>query len=397
MNRRRFVQLSSLASASLLVPEFLKAAGNSGALTPNGRILVVLQLSGGNDGLNTVIPVRNDLYYAARPVLGIPKPDALLLTDEVGLHPALAGIRQLYDAGSVTLLNGVGYPEPDRSHFRSMDIWQSGSSSSNVVPTGWLGRYLDRREAATGRNTHAVEVDDTLSLALKGATRKGLAVPDVKRFAATSGDPFFSALATDHDADHHSAQASYLYRTLRETTSSASYLLEQTRKAPAVADFPDTPLGKRMKTIATLILSGADTQIYYASHGSFDTHAGQKGRHGELLKQLDGALTAFARALHDAGRWNDVLVMTFSEFGRRVAENQSAGTDHGTAAPLFLLGGSLKSPGLYNPIPDLNDLDAGDLRYTLDFRDVYATVLDRWLQADSSRILDGTFKRLPLV
>ena len=393
-SRRKFIQLSSLASASLLVPRFLKAFELPRALPTGHKRLIVIQLSGGNDGLNTVIPVRNDIYYQGRPKLAIQRDAALALNDDAGLHPALAQMKTLYDAGFVTILNGVGYPEPDRSHFRSMDIWQTGSRAEELRTNGWLGRYLDTTDAAW--RAPAIEVDDTLSLSLKGAKRNGLAVQKIDEFHKAASSPMFQSLAAHH-AEHEVGLASYLYQTLGETISSADYVYQQTKVYTPTQTYPDTPLGKRMKTIGTLINSGADTRVYYASHGSFDTHVGQANRQEKLLGELDGALAALVADLQQSGQFKDTLIMTFSEFGRRVAQNASNGTDHGTASCMFLLSGSLKKAGLYNPIPDLNDLDNGDLKYAIDFKDVYATVLKQWLDADATGILGSSYKQLGLV
>src|SRR5436305_14486469 len=207
IKRRDFIRTGSLATASFMVPKFLKAFERVDRVPPGNKVLVVLQLSGGNDGLNTVIPVRNDLYYSARPKLGIEKNSALLLNDEVGLHPALSGFKALYDDGSLGIMNNVGYPNPDRSHFRSMDIWQSGSDSDKYVYTGWLGRYLDAQCSGCGKPTQALEVDDVLSLALKGENNKGLAVKDPKRLYNTSHEKYFK----DINIDHHSGEETVDY------------------------------------------------------------------------------------------------------------------------------------------------------------------------------------------
>lgn len=209
INRRRFIQQGTLASATLLVPKFLKAFERKAAA--GGKVLVVVQLSGGNDGLNTVIPYRNDIYYRGRPQLGIPRSEALALNDELGLHPALKGLKSLYDDGLLGVLNAVGYPNPDRSHFRSMDIWQSASGADKVIPTGWIGRYLDAQCDGCGHTTQAIEVDDTLSLALKGRMKRGLAVPSPARLHATAADPLFRDLSRHPHGDGH-ANVDCLYR-----------------------------------------------------------------------------------------------------------------------------------------------------------------------------------------
>ncbi len=398
MNRRNFVQLSSLASASLLVPGFVRGLAADPELKSPGRRLVVLQLSGGNDGLNTVIPVRNDIYYRERQLIGIKAVDGLLLNDETALHPALRGLRSLYDAGQVSILNGVGYEHPNRSHFRSMDIWQSGSRADEILSSGWLGRYFDRHcPSCDLRNTFGVEVDDSLSLAMKGAEIKALAIHDAKQFHAAANSGFLQSVSDAHTAGHSDALPEYLYRTLRETMSSAAYINEHVKAASPAQTYPDTALGKRLKMIASLILSGADTRVFYASHGSFDTHVGQRGRHEKLLGEMDAALSVFAAEMQQAGLFNDVLIMTFSEFGRRVAENASGGTDHGTAGPMFMISGALRKPGIYNSGPDLAALQEGDLRHSIDFRSVYATVLSRWLGSPHEPILGPGLETLTFV
>lgn len=398
MNRRKFVQLSALGSAAMVVPGFVKAFAAGDVKNGNGRKLVVLQLSGGNDGLNTVIPVRNDIYYRQRPVIGIKEADALLLGEDMALNPVLSNLKRMYDNGVLSLLNGVGYEHPNRSHFRSMDIWQSGSRSDEIRSTGWLGRYLDLacKDCRT-QNIMAVEVDDALSLSMKGAEFKALAIRDPKQFYNAAHTGYFNALSDAHSTDHHDALPDYLYKTLRETMSSASYIYEHVNAGTPRQSYPDTAIGKRLKTIASLILSGADTRIYYASHGSFDTHVGQRGRQDKLLGELDAALAAFTAEMQEAGLFRDVLIMTFSEFGRRVGENASGGTDHGTAAPMFMISGALKKPGIYNPYPDLGNLDQGDLRYAIDFRSVYATVLNRWLETRHDPILGTGIEALTFI
>jgi uncharacterized protein (DUF1501 family) len=399
LSRRSFLQLSSLASASLFVPKFLQAfvpGPDKPRAAPNGKILVVLQLSGGNDGLNTVIPVRNDLYFRERPKLALPRAETLALDDETALHPALKTVKALYDAGEATIINGVGYPDPDRSHFRSMDIWQTASGSRDVWSTGWLGRYLDRTGPdGTAAAVRAIELDDSLSLAMKGAARKALALRDARQYHTAARDAYVAAAERGHQQEHDSELASYLHKTLRETLSSADYLFEHTKTFTPAVRYPDSALGKRLQTVATLINSDAATTVYYVSHGSFDTHVNQREQQHKLFGQLDEGLAAFTADLKAADRFKDVLILSFSEFGRRVAQNASGGTDHGTAGPVFLLGGGLKKPGLATPIPALDRLDQGDLRYTVDFRSIYAGVLDRWLETDAAVILGRRFEAYP--
>ena len=381
-----------------MVPKFLKGFEFRAASPGQGKkILVIVQLSGGNDGLNTVIPYRNDIYYKGRPQIGIKREDALALTDDVGLNPAMKGIKKLYDDGHVSIINGVGYPHPNRSHFRSMDIWQSGSTASELVTTGWIGRYLDNAPGTVNaHNSLALEVDDTLSLAMKGEVQNAIAVRDINQFHSAAANDYFKRLAS-HEDEHNDHLAGYLYKTLRETTSAADYIYDQSKIYVTSQTYPNTEIGKRMKTIGTLIVSGVETQVYYVSHGSFDTHVNQKDRQDKLFGQLDDALTALTDDLKKNNRFDDVLIMTFSEFGRRVSQNASNGTDHGTASSMFMIGGGVKKAGLYNDIPSLEDLDEGDLKYAVDFKEVYATVLDKWLQTDPRGVLDKKYERLEFI
>jgi uncharacterized protein (DUF1501 family) len=395
LKRKEFLQIGTLASASLMMPRFLKAMEKRSAVPPGNKVMVVLQFSGGNDGLNTVIPVRNDIYYKSRPRLGIEKEKALSLTDEAGLNPALGFLKELYDEGSLGIMNNVGYPNPDRSHFRSMDIWQSASDSNQYLSTGWLGRYLDAQCSGCDKPTQALEVDDVLSLALKGDNLKGLALKDPKKLFATSDERYFREINASHE--HDEAAVDYLYKTLSETLSSADYIYEQSRRHPSSQTYPATELGKNLKTVSSLIMSDINTKVYYVSLGSFDTHVNQGNQQKRLFTELNDAMSAFVKDLKSNNRFEDVVVMTFSEFGRRVAQNASGGTDHGTANNMFFIGGGLKQKGLLNPMPDLNDLNQGDLKYTVDFKSVYATLLHNWLGADDEKILGKKYELMNFV
>jgi uncharacterized protein (DUF1501 family) len=395
IKRRQFIQVGSLATASLMLPKFLKAFERPTMVPPGNKIVVVIQFSGGNDGLNTVIPVRNDIYYNARPKLGITKDLALPLTDEVGLNPALVGLKELYDDGSLGILNSVGYPNPDRSHFRSMDIWQTASNSNEYLTSGWIGRYLDAQCNGCDKPTQALEIDDILSLALKGQQNNGLSFKDPRRLYSSSNEKFFK----DINANHHDgeATANYLYKTMSETLSSADYIFKQSKLHPTGETYPDTELGKNLKTISSLIMSDINTKLYYVSLGSFDTHVNQENQQKRLFTELSDAVKAFTSDLKKNNRFDDVLLFTFSEFGRRVAQNASGGTDHGTANNMFLIGGGLKQKGIINPMPDLSDLQEGDLKYQIDFKNVYATVLNKWLGADDKAILNGQYDYLSFI
>ena len=396
IKRREFLQLGSLATASLMMPKFLKAFEGRQTVPPGNKVLVVLQMSGGNDGLNTVIPVRNDIYYKERPKLGIAKDAALSLTDEVALNPALGAFKELFDDGSLAILNSVGYPEPDRSHFRSMDIWHTASASSEYLSTGWIGKYLDSQCKNCDKPTQALELDDVLSLALKGEQEKGLALKDPKKLYTTSQAQYFKALAKQHQYEHE-RPADYLYKTMAETISSAEYIYKQSQLHPTMEMYPNSELGRNLKTISTLIQSDINTKVYYVSIGSFDTHVGQENTQKRLFTEISDAVKAFTADLKKNARFNDVLLMTFSEFGRRVSQNASGGTDHGTANNMFLVSGGLQEKGILNAMPNLSDLDNGDLKYQVDFKNVYATVLNKWLGADDKAILGKQYDYMKFI
>ena len=397
IKRKEFIQAGSLVTASLMVPKFLKAF-EGGTMVPQGnKVVVILQLSGGNDGLNTVIPVRNDLYYKARPRLGIERTKALGLTDEAGLHPALTGFKELYDDGSLSILNNVGYPNPDRSHFRSMDIWHTASQSSEYWSTGWLGRYLDAQCNGCDKPTQAIELDDVLSLSLKGENLKGIAVKDPRRLYGTANEKFFREVMKNHADEKGEQPVDYLYKTMAETLSSADYIFKQSRMHPTNATYPTTGLGNSLKTIASLIYSDINTKVYYVSLGSFDTHINQDAQQQRLFTEMNDAVKAFVKDLKANNRFDDVLFFTFSEFGRRVAQNASNGTDHGTANNMFFISGGLKQKGMINEMPDLATLEEGDLKYKVDFKNAYATVLNKWLKADDKAILTQQYDHLSFI
>lgn len=397
MKRRDFLKASALASTSLLVPSFLPAAfGVRGSGSRSGKILVAIQLSGGNDGLNTIIPYRNDVYYQSRPSLALSASEVLPVSDELGFNPALQALQPLYDEGLLSIINSVGYPNPDRSHFRSMDIWHTASPATEYWQTGWLGRYLDAQ--CPGKPSAALEFDDTLSLVLKGDTTKGLALQDAKRlYESTRGDTFAELAAAHTMQKGQDNPVDYLYKTMSETLTSASYLYEQSRLKPTSSAYPKTGLGKDLQTIASLILADTDTSIYYVSLGSFDTHINQSGQQKRLFTELNDALAVFSNNLKQAGKWDEVMVVTFSEFGRRVAQNASGGTDHGAANNMLFMGGGLKKKGLLNDMPDLNDLDGGDIKYQVDFRQVYSTLLEKWLGVEAEGLMGGRFEGLGFV
>ena len=394
MKRRDFLRNIGLSSATLFVPQFLSGFNQTG-LTANGKNLVIIQWSGGNDGLNTVVPYRNDIYYKKRPTLAIDKKKVLKLNDDLGFNPAMAGLKSLYDDGLVTVINNVGYPNPDRSHFRSMDIWHSASDSNEYWTTGWLGRYLD--ESCKNCDAHAaLEIDDTLVLAMKGVEKSGFAVNDPNRLKQTTRNPFLKKIAHHHDHEHDENVA-YLYKTLIDTQASADYLFEQMQVYRTKVSYPATQVGNDLKKIAKLIVANTNTKIYYVNLGGFDTHVFQKNQQERLLKQYSEAIKAFVKDLKENQKLDDTLIMTFSEFGRRVKQNASQGTDHGTANNVYFIGGQLEKPGIFNKNPNLSTLDNGDLIYSVDFRKIYASVLQDWLGVAPKSVLQKNFQPLNLI
>jgi len=393
-NRRDFLKNSSLAAAGTwLVPYFLQA--QAPRLNQfQGKRLIVIQLSGGNDGLNTIVPFENDLYYNARPVLGIKKSEVLKVSDELGFNPALESLKPLFDEGLLSVLNGVGYPNPDRSHFRSMDIWHTGSNSDEYWKTGWLGRYLDA-ECANCESPHrAIELNNTLDLAMKGEQIKGLAMSSPQQMVRDINTGFTRKIADVADHRHEHEGVGYLYKTLIESVNSADYIQAHLKvKGRRNFNSPQSQFSNNLKTMVQMINSGLETSVYYTQLGGFDTHANQKNQQARLLKQYADGVKYLVDELKSSGEFKNTLIMTFSEFGRRVGQNASQGTDHGTANNLFLIGDHVKG-GFYNILPSLSDLDNGDLKYSLDFRNVYATVLEDWLKADSEQILKRRFERL---
>lgn len=395
--RRTFIKRSILGTAgTLLIPNFLKAL-ESDTISSNGKKIVIIQLSGGNDGLNTIIPYKNDLYYKFRPGLAIAPDRVLKATGDLGFHPALAKLNALYDQGYLAVLNNVGYPNPDRSHFRSMDIWQTASGSDAYLSSGWIGRYLDSNCSTCRAAREAIEVDDTLSLALKGESIKGIAMknPD-KLYKGVHNNLFHSIARENTSMSIDGSSLQYLYKTMAETVSSAEFIHDKAKVSRTQSSYPQNDFSNRLKTVAELISSGVDTHIYYVSMPGFDTHVNQANQHERLLTTYAEGVHAFVTDLGEE-KMKDVLILTFSEFGRRVAQNASGGTDHGTANNVFLMSGSLKQKGFLNETPDLSSLDQGDLIHNIDFRRIYATILNKWLEVPPEKILRGSFNSLNFI
>jgi uncharacterized protein (DUF1501 family) len=395
-DRRTFLKTSALLSASILIPDFLKAFGSfTDPKDYRGKRLVVVQLSGGNDGLNCVIPYRNDLYFEARPGIALKEKNRIALTDEVALNANLLELADLYNAGYLSIINNVGYPNPNRSHFRSTDIWQSASHENEFLSTGWVGRFLDANcEKHAVKPHQAIELDDTLSLALKGEKVKGLAFHDPKILELAAKNRILEQIVRGqfHHDDAH--VANFLHKSLRDTLQSADYVYGQSKRYKSQQNYPDTDFSQRMKNMAELICSGCETQIYYISLPGFDTHVGQLGAHGRVLRTFSKTMKSFCDDLKLNNQLDNTVILAFSEFGRRVKQNASKGTDHGTANNVYVIHGMLKKPGIYNEMPNLKDLDAGDLKFTVDFRQVYATLIENVLNGDASSILGEKFDTL---
>lgn len=385
LTRRKFL-ISGLAvgaagaagAAASQHRQLSRLVGGSHHRSPPAGPLVLLTLYGGNDGLNTVIPAQDSRYLSGRGPLGYQPNEVLPLADGLSLHPSLKGFKGLWDARQLGIVRGVGYPQPNRSHFRSMDIWQSASPST-PSGDGWLGRWLDRTGADPMR---ALAIGPTVPLALVGQRSFGGAVP-VGGVHLPSGDLSSLTRADATDGPLEAAVAA----------SGADLLRVAATVGPVASQLPARsadPLGAQLDLIASCIRAGLPPKVYAASLGSFDTHANEKATHARLLGALDAAVTGFVRSMAGHPRGQGVVVLMYSEFGRRVAANASGGTDHGTAAPVFVAGPSVKG-GFYGEEPSLADLDQGDLKFTTDFRQVYATVLDHVLGIDPADVLGGRF------
>lgn len=411
LTRRGFLQATGVTVGGLALARTMPAfAADSAPSAPSAipagkRILVVIQLAGGNDGLNSVVPYGNGAYYDARPSIAIPQKQVLQLDGSVGLHPKMTGLKALYDQGMVAVVQGVGYPEPNHSHFRSMEIWQT-AQPKGTSPFGWLGRYLDL--------TNPVQDNPLVAVALGGVNRSLAAArtlvpafnsPEQFKIATGRGTPeqqqqFMQALSAMY---RQGDDGRGVYAGVRKRGRNAFDAMATVQQAVTgykpLAEYPKSHLAQDLKSVAEMASTGLATQIYYVTTGGFDEHEGeeQADHHGKLMGDFSDSLKAFFDDLAQRGLDDQVLVLAWSEFGRRVHENGSKGTDHGTAGPVFLVGKGVKG-GLYGDPPSLANLDAGDLRYTQDFRQVYATVLEDWLRYPrASEILGTRFDKLGFV
>jgi uncharacterized protein (DUF1501 family) len=398
------VGLGGLGVVSLAgtMPAFLSkfafAESVAGSKTSDDNILVVVQLSGGNDGLNTVIPTnQKDAYLKARPTIGL-KDRLNTLDDNIALNPGLTPFKELFDAGKLAVINGCGYPQPNRSHFRSMEIWQTANPTS-YEPTGWLGHYVDHVLRGTEGLLKAVNIGPELPQALVADHE---VIPSIQsiddfRIRTDPNTPFDAKMEEEivrqlSAVKNEAPAMQYLSRQATNAIIEADQIRKVVANYKPDADYP-YGLGQQLRLIAQLITGNFGTKLFYCQTGGFDTHANQLGQHERLLNNIAASIQAFQKDMDAKGLGKKVVVMCFSEFGRRVNQNNSAGTDHGAAAPMFVVGGQIKG-GIYGSYPSLTDLDDGDLKYTTDFRRVYATLLDRWLNADASKILKNTFEPL---
>lgn len=411
MTRRAMIRDGLLAvSAGMIMPSVfaraVRAASNAaqeGAISAQAaqqKTLIVVQLAGGNDGLNTIVPYTDGTYYQARPTLAIKPSDVIRLNSRLGMHPALKALSPLWTAGKLAVVEGVGYPNPNLSHFASMDIWQTLDLSGQGAQ-GWLGKYVAGLVDKQGHPFESLAAGTTLPVALKAlnadipvvaSPQSYRLLPDPAQPEIRVTDARIQALLKLYNTYPQSAPyAALLDATAQGAMQGAKTLHDVASQYKPAATYPNTNFARGLQVLAEVIVQGLGLRVGYVTLGGFDTHGEQASTQQQRLLELAEGLAAFYADLegHDAA--DNVVVMTWSEFGRRVEENASAGTDHGTAAPLFVLGKSVQG-AIYGESPDLNHLDsAGNLLYTTDFRSVYATVLERWLGAPASAILGGSF------
>lgn len=436
--RREFLRGAVLGGAlTWTVPSFLAQTFNQlhaeeadkAVQAKTGKessILVVMQLAGGNDGLNTIVPVGNDYYHKARPNLGIQGANTLRLNDEFGFHPALGPLKELYDAGNLSIIHGVGYPNPNRSHFRSTEIWHTASDAKKVEKYGWLGRYFDNAckgadptvGLAVGRQTpQAFSSPKPVGVSLESPENYRFASSDAPGVGETgsmadffrklnapemeSSPDFASGASIEMLNGNVNTQLSpldFLERTSLDAQISSERILDVTRKGSNLAAYPQSQLANSLKLVAKLIAGGLPTRVYYLSQGGYDTHSNQAGTHERLLREFSSSVNAFMKDLKAQGNASRVALMCFSEFGRRVKQNANGGTDHGAAAPMFVFGEKVKA-GLLGKFPSLapDDLLNGDLKHTVDFRSVYTGLLDGWLKTNPVPVLGRRFEPLSCV
>jgi uncharacterized protein (DUF1501 family) len=403
--RREFLGLSSkgigLLAFSQYAPQFLVQSTLAAAPAPekDRSILVLVQLAGGNDGLNTVVPFEDADYYRLRPTLGIAKEKVLRLDDTAGLHPSCTAMHALYQSGRLGVVQNVGYPNPNRSHFRSMEIWETASASEEFAATGWVGRFLDNACEGMPANSHdplAIHVTNGVPQAFMSAAAHptfGLAAGMGTRRDNEETRKLLEAMISGPAASvaGEPDNSTFLKQTLMDTLVTEKKVQRVIGEYRPTTPYPPSPLATSLRNVAALVAARMPTRVYFVSLGGFDTHSNQVGQHAFLMTQLSEALAAFQRDLESKKLDQQVTTMTFSEFGRRPSENESRGTDHGTAAPLFVMGSKVKA-GLHGTAPSLRLERNQDLLFSTDFRNVYATALEGWLGCPAEKVLGRKFE-----
>lgn len=392
-DRRDFLKHSSLLALTPTVPCFLAQTARAAAPRKDDRVLVVIQLDGGNDGINTLVPFADDGYAKNRKRLRLPKGRLIKLGDQVGLHPSMGDFGKLWESQRLAVVQGVGYPNPNRSHDISMAIWQTCQFDRQEQNThGWLGRALDQGSRPKDGSPTAFFIgDEQPPVALRGRRSVAAAVNRIEDFVL----PERAVTAKPNQPDPSENLEAFLQRTSLDAYITAERLTEIAKKSAGGSSYPRTTLAGRLRLISRLIKAGFGTRVFYAVQSGYDTHAAQLPNHSGLLRELSGAVFAFLEDLRAVKLDDRVAVICFSEFGRRVKENASLGTDHGTAGPVFLAGPKVKA-GLHAKYPSLADLENGDLKMSVDFRRIYAALLEHWLGIRSKNALVGSFKPLDL-
>jgi uncharacterized protein (DUF1501 family) len=362
------------------------------------RCLVLVNLNGGNDGLNCIVPHGNPQYYQMRPSLAIAASDVLQINADLGFNPKMQSLKAMYDKGMVAIVQGVGYPNADHSHFRSSEIWQT-AAPEKYEHTGWLGRYLDEAELPESNLFKGVAVSQVLPEALIATRTDVPTINNVGQYGLLADrDTFarqaYSQQSRDRKLPFSSPYLAHVMQIEDHAQRTSEELPRLIAGYKTQAQYPATPIGRSLALVAQIIGSNLGTKVLYVSHGSFDTHVSQVATQNNLLGQFSDAIAAFYSDLASHGNDRRVLTLTFSEFGRRIEENAARGTDHGEASPLFLIGGGVKG-GVYGKLPDLGNTNMGNLAYSTDFRSVYATVLERWLGRPSTTVLGGSFSKIP--
>jgi uncharacterized protein (DUF1501 family) len=401
ITRREFLHQTSLVSLSPVVPLAFSRLATATPTEPDSKILVVIQLDGGNDGINTVVPFGDDEYGRNRDSLRLDAAQLHKLNDHVGLHPQMRAAKELFDDGRLTVVQGVGYPNPNRSHFESMRIWQTARfDEADHNSYGWLGRALDLPEihgAAGVTQPTAIYIGrDDVPAALWGRRSEAMSLTSLSDMKL----PFSAGQLAPPAATSTTARSAtgdldlFVTRQVLSAYSTAEQFQHQLSSAASKSaiQYPASQLSTNLQLISQLIKSGSNARVYYAVQGGYDTHAAQLYTHSQLLREFSSSLKAFLDDVQNARLEERVVVLAFSEFGRRVKENVSQGTDHGAAGPVFLAGRKTAG-GLVSTTPDLSDLDAGDIKMTTDLREIYAAILEDWLGVDAASVLDGAFAK----